>query len=190
MERIPWGLLILSHFFSFFHTSAQSLLPAFRQILSWETGTDASLRATPLSPNLRWEGEHSSTCASPFGPILEMNLAFPPVMIRYKYSQKTPPNEKWEKERTEPALDLNFQVPLSLRITFHFEFDWSNSYKLQRVLYVGTHPSLWTFWELQAGAAPSFFGVSIPSAFTEWTIPGMCKDQSPEEQIETGEAGH
>lgn len=50
------------------------------------------------------------------------------------------------------------------------------------------YPSLWTFWELQAGAAPSFFGVSIPSAFTE--IPGMCKDQSPEEQIETGEAGH
>lgn len=50
------------------------------------------------------------------------------------------------------------------------------------------YPPSWTSWELQAGAAPSFFWASIHLLFTKWTIPGMCKDQSPEEQLEKGEA--
>lgn len=178
--------LSLFFFFLFSHQLPGPFSQLLGKFSAGKPGMDAPLRATPLSPNLRWEGEHSSTCASQFGPVLGDE---PPVTIWDKYSRKPPPNEKWEKERAEPALDLNFQVSLSLRITFHFEFDWSSSYKLGRVLYLGMRPSLRTFWELQAGAAPSSFGVPIPFMFTGWTIPGMCKDQSPEEQIEKGEAG-
>lgn len=85
-------------------------------------------RATPLSPNLWWEGSTAAPALLSLGQVLGMTLTFPPVTIptarrvrrlpvsprqeRAKYSQQTPPKQlkarKREKECTEPDLDLNF----------------------------------------------------------------------------------